>query len=122
MRAIISMINVVFVFGFKTLEYSQAFSLMAAVLLVSSPLLYLYVPEIRNIGSDMAAEFFLPSQTIFYFLPPQINRKYRNKKAMKNWTLQLDGDEVETDQLFENKNQDRIHFVSNILSQFNPLM
>ena len=161
MRAIISVIMVVFVFLFKTLQYSHTFYLMAVVLLVSSPLLYLYVPEIRNIGSDMAAEFFLPSQTIFYFLPPQLNRKQRNKEAMKNWIsaeknisayqvsikrqvsqdsevedysekypnvkfsneiAQLDGFDVDTDELFEKKNKERIHFVSNILCQFNPLI
>ena len=161
MRAIFSITMVVFIFLFKTLEYSHAFYLMAAVLLVSSPLLWLYVPEIRNIGSDMAAEFFLPSQTIFYFLPPQLNRKYRNKEKMKNWIsagknisayqasikrqvsqdseveeysekypnvkfsneiAQLDGFDVDTDKLFEQKNKERIHFVSNILSQSNPLV
>ena len=62
-----------FIFLFKTLDYSLTFYLMAAVLLVSTPLLWIFVPEIRNIGSDMPAEFFLPSQTIFYFLPPQLS-------------------------------------------------
>lgn len=41
---------------------------------------------------------------------------------MKNWTSKLGGEDVDTEQLFEKKNQERIHFVSNILSQFNPLM
>ena len=151
MRAIFSITMVVFIFLFKTLEYSQAFYLMAAVLLVSSPLLWLYVPEIRNIGSDLAAEFFLPSQTIFYFFPPQLNRNQRNKEQMKNWISaeknisayqasikrQVSQEsqveeysekypnvkfDVDTDELLENKNKERIHFVSNILSQFNPLI
>ena len=85
MRAIVSVIVVVFCVLFRTLDYSHTFYLMAAVLLVSSPLLYLYVPEIRNIGSDMAAEFFLPSQTIFYYLPPLPTRKKRNREAMQRW-------------------------------------
>ena len=159
MRAIISVIMVVFVFLFKTLEYSHTFYLMAAVLLVSSPLLYLYVPEIRNIGSDMAAEFFLPSQTIFYFFPPQLNIKHRNEQAMQRWTsavkkisaykafiIRQVSEETEVDVysrkhpkvkfadklnhleelcdsgLLTKETKERVHFVSNIMSQGNPLI
>ena len=86
MRAIYSIILVIFVFVFKTLQYSHIFFFMAGILLVSSPLLYLYVPEIRNIGSETATEFFLPSQTIFYYLPPKYRSINRNKQAMENWS------------------------------------
>ena len=85
MRLISSIILVVFVFIFKNplLHYSHTFFLMTGVLLISSPLLYLYVPEIRNIGPTTSAEFFLPSQTIFYFLPPK--SVGRSKQAVEKW-------------------------------------
>ena len=86
-RAISSIILVFFVFIFKNLDYSHAFYVMAAILFLSSPFLYLFVPEIRNVGTDMSAEFFLPSQTVFYFvLPPSLKgSKHSRQKARKNW-------------------------------------
>ena len=85
-RAISSLILVFFVFIFKNLDYSHAFYLMAAILLMSSPFLYLFVPEIRNVGTEMSAEFFLPSQTVFYFVLPNIKgSKHSRQKARKNW-------------------------------------
>ena len=160
MRAIASLILVLFVFMFKTLQYSTTFYLMAAILLVSSPLLYLYIPEIRNIGSETSAEFFLPTQTIFYFFPPKFSRKYRNKEALDLWksavrrikafkvltkrqvsqAIEVEENSQEfpklkfaegiTDleevnhiiELSPKKNKERVHFVSNILSQNNPLL
>ena len=86
-RAISSIILVFFVFIFKNLDYSHAFYVMAAILLLSSPFLYLFVPEIRNVGTDMSAEFFLPSQTVFYFVLPDTTKgsKHSRQKARKNW-------------------------------------
>ena len=86
-RAISSIILVFFVFIFKNLEYSHAFYAMAGSLLISSPFLYLFVPEIRNVGTDMSAEFFLPSQTVLYFVLPDSLKgaKHSRQKAMKNW-------------------------------------
>ena len=70
-RAIGSICLIFFVFIFKSFCYSTAFFIMAALLVLSSPVLYLFVPEIRNIGTDMSAEFFLPTQTVFYFVLPE---------------------------------------------------
>ena len=86
-RAISSIILVFFVFVFKNLDYSHAFYVMAAILLLSSPFLYLFVPEIRNVGTDMSAEFFLPSQIVFYFVLPDTIKgsKHSRQKARKNW-------------------------------------
>ena len=86
-RAISSICLIFFVFVFKSFCYSHAFFIMAILLVVSSPVLYLFVPEIRNIGTDMSAEFFLPTQTVFYFVLPE-NQKgspETRKNAMKHW-------------------------------------
>ena len=86
-KAVASVILISFVFIFKNLNYSHAFYLMAAILLVSTPLLYLFVPEIRNVGTEMSAEFFLPSQTVFYFVLPENLKRCpdKRKNALKHW-------------------------------------
>ena len=86
-RAISSICLIFFVFIFKSFCYSTAFFIMATLLVLSSPVLYLFVPEIRNIGTDMSAEFFLPTQTVFYFVLPE-NQKgspESRKNAKKRW-------------------------------------
>ena len=70
-RAIGSICLISFVFIFKSVSYGNAFFIMGSLLLLACPLLYLVVPEIRNIGTDMSSEFFLPSQTVFYFVLPE---------------------------------------------------
>ena len=86
-RAISSLLLIFFVFVFKNLNYSHAFFLMAGILFVSSPFLYLFVPEIRNVGTEMSAEFFLPSQTVFYFVLTENMRRCptKRKNAQKLW-------------------------------------
>ena len=86
-RALSAVILIMFVFLFKNLNYSHAFYLMAAILFISSPLLYLFVPEIRNVGTEMSAEFFLPSQTVFYFVLPENMKRCpdKRKNALKHW-------------------------------------
>ena len=86
-RAVSSIILILFVFIFKNLEYSHAFYAMAGCLLMSSPFLYLFVPEIRNVGTEMSAEFFLPSQTVLYFVLPETSKEshHTRLKAMRNW-------------------------------------
>ena len=143
-RAISSILFVVLVFSLKFLSYSLTFYLMAAILLLSSPFLYLLVPEIRNIGSEMSAEFFLPSQTTFYFLPPNRTRLNQNpikadfltRQVSRDEELEESGeifpevkfaeeagdlDEDILDECFVKKNQERVNYVSNILSQGNSL-
>jgi len=86
-RAISSVILIFFVFIFKNLEYSHAFYLMSTILVVSIPFLYLFVPEIRNVGTEMSAEFFLPSQTVFYFVLPENLKRCpdKRKNALRHW-------------------------------------
>ena len=86
-RALSAVILIFFVFLFKNLNYSHAFYLMAAILFISCPFLYLFVPEIRNVGTEMSAEFFLPSQTVFYFVLPENMKRCpdKRKNALKHW-------------------------------------
>ena len=86
-RALSAIILIFFVFIFKNLNYSHAFYLMAAILFISSPFLYMFVPEIRNVGTEMSAEFFLPSQTVFYFVLPENLKRCpdKRKNALKHW-------------------------------------
>ena len=144
MRAISSILLVVLVFSLKFLSYTLIFYLMAVILLLSSPFLYLFVPEIRNIGSEMAAEFFLPSQTTFYFLPPKRTRQNQNpiktdfltrevsrheelkesEEKFPNVKFAEEAEDLDVDNLdeyFVKKNQERVNYVSNILSQGNSL-
>ena len=53
---------------------------MSTILVVSIPFLYLFVPEIRNVGTEMSAEFFLPSQTVFYFVLPENLKRCPDKR------------------------------------------
>ena len=45
------------------------------------------MPEIRNVGTEMSAEFFLPSQTVFYFVLPENMKRCpdKRKNALKHW-------------------------------------
>ena len=117
MRAISSTILVVFVFVFKALEYSHTFYLMATILLLASPLLYLYVPEIRKLGSEMSAEFFLPSRTVFYFsLPKSRNFEHITSVTVEDNVKSLTSlTEVYEDENLTKKNKERVNYVYNIL-------
>merc|ERR1712213_16197 len=42
----------------------------AVTILLMSPLLFVLVPEIRNIGKGMASNFIMPFQTVFYIILP----------------------------------------------------
>jgi len=82
---------VVMIFCLKIVSYSQAFFIMAGILLLVSPLLYMFVPEVKNMGGEMSAEFFVPFQTVFYFVLPE-NKKGSEEvraKAIKNWKTGL---------------------------------
>jgi len=86
-RAIGSICLILFVFIFKSVSYGNAFFIMGSLLLLLCPLLYVVLPEIRNIGTDMSAEFFLPSQTVFYFVLPEkkTGSPETRQNAKKRW-------------------------------------
>ena len=78
---------VVIIFVLKFFSYSQAFFIMAGILLLVSPLLYMFVPEVKNMGVAMSAELFVPFQTVFFFVLPE-NKKgtaEARENARKNW-------------------------------------
>merc|ERR1712025_724584 len=52
-------------------SFDLAFFFMATILLITTPIVYVWIPETRNIGTKMAAEFFMPVQTIYYYLLPK---------------------------------------------------
>ena len=51
----------------KQFTYSTSFFIMAAILFVAVPIMYLFLPEVRNIGTSTVEDFFLPFQSVFYF-------------------------------------------------------
>jgi len=78
---------VIIIFVLKFFSYSQAFFIMAGILLLVSPLLYMFVPEVKNMGVAMSAELFVPFQTVFFFVLPE-NKKgsaEARENARKNW-------------------------------------
>ena len=53
------------------LPHSTAFLSMAGVLVLASPLLYVYIPELRSLGRAAGSLYFLPMQTRFYAIIPR---------------------------------------------------
>jgi hypothetical protein len=79
-KAVTSFTLVIFIFSINNFELHQRFWIMAGTLLLTSPLLFVLVPEIRNIGKGMASNFILPFQTVFYIiLPIQLQESVRKK-------------------------------------------
>ena len=96
---------------------------MATILLLASPLLFLYVPEIRKLGSDMSAEFFLPSRTVFYFTVPR-RQTTPTGQSFEQFTSVTFEDNVRSlttlakvheDENLKNANKERVNYVYNIL-------
>ena len=70
-RALLSLSLIVFVTIFRQLpDFSFAFLVMSGCLLLACPVLWLRVPELRNLGRDCGEHFFLPAQTIFFAVLP----------------------------------------------------
>ena len=69
-----SVLLIVLILILKSFPYSYSFWIMGALILISLPFLYIFLPEIRNIGTDICAEFFLPFQTIFHISLPEVKR------------------------------------------------
>ena len=59
---------------------------MAGGLILSCPFLYLGVPELRHLGRAAAELFFLPVQTIFYFVIPKADES-KTWRTVKKWSL-----------------------------------
>ena len=60
---------------------------MAGVLALASPLLYVYIPELRSLGRAAGSLYFLPIQTRFYVIIPKdddINTKVKNLRDAAN--------------------------------------
>merc|ERR1712130_713258 len=80
-KAVTSFTLVIFIFSINNFELYQRFWIMAGTLLLMSPILFVLVPEIRNIGKGMASNFILPFQTVFYIILP--NQESVRKKWSK---------------------------------------
>ena len=79
-KAVTSFTLVIFIFSINSFELHQRFWIMAGILLLASPLLFVLVPEIRNIGKGMASNFIMPFQTVFYVLIP------KEEEVRKKWS------------------------------------
>ena len=138
-RAIQALTLLIFIMIMKQLEYHYIFWLMASGLILVSPLLYIGVPELKNLGRSAGEFFFLPCQTIFYVVVP-LNTRNRNLSSIENQeigqrkfvrlisqeiemennniTLIQDTiEEVENDESLKDSNYERINFITNILGQ-----
>jgi len=80
-KGVTSFTLVIFIFSINCFELHQRFWIMAGTLLLTSPLLFVLVPEIRNIGKGMASNFIMPFQTVFYIILPNqetVKRRWTN--------------------------------------------
>ena len=77
-RAIQALTLLVFITIMKQFSNHWSFWIMAIGLTSFSPLLYTYIPELKNLGRTAGEYFFLPSQTLFYAILPL-------NEAKKKW-------------------------------------
>eukprot|EP00092_Neocalanus_flemingeri_P010546 GFUD01011362.1.p1 GENE.GFUD01011362.1~~GFUD01011362.1.p1 ORF type:complete len:290 (-),score=45.90 GFUD01011362.1:41-910(-) len=76
-RAIQALTLMIFVTIMKQFPDYWSFWIMAIVLVCVCPLLYTFVPELKNLGRTCGEYFFLPSQTLFYVVLPLNDAKRR---------------------------------------------
>ena len=62
------------------LPHPTAFWTMAGFLLLASPILYVYIPELRSLGRAAGGLYFLPIQTKFYAVIPRGEARVRSFK------------------------------------------
>ena len=86
-KAMTSLTLVIFISLINLFPIFVRFWIMAAVLLVASPLLFIFVPEIRNIGKGTAGNFILPVQTVFYILLPKVDMRKKWQKTVKKVSM-----------------------------------
>ena len=68
-------------------EYSAwRFWTMGGTLILACPFLYLAVPELRHLGRSAWEFYFLPVQTIFYFVIPNAEERNAGWKTVKKWS------------------------------------
>ena len=66
-----SLLLLLFVTLMKELpDFCWSFWSMTVVLLLASPALYLWIPELRSLGRAAGELYFLPEQTVFYVIIP----------------------------------------------------
>jgi len=63
-------------------KYSWTFWIMGSVLILASPLLFVFVPEVRNIGRAMAGEFYMKSTTVFHIILEDRQKKDNRKSRI----------------------------------------
>ena len=86
-KAMTSLTLVIFISLINLFPIFVRFWVMAAVLFVGSPLLFIFVPEIRNIGKGTAGNFILPVQTVFYILLPKVDMRKKWQKTVKKVSM-----------------------------------
>ena len=59
---------------------------MGGTLVLSSPFLYFVIPELRHLGRAAWEFYFLPTQTIFYFVITDEEER-KAFKALKKWVV-----------------------------------
>ena len=68
-------------------DYSAwQFWTMGGTLVLSSPFLYFGIPELRHLGRAAWEFYFLPTQTIFYFVIPDEEER-KAFKALRKWVV-----------------------------------
>ena len=134
---------IILIIALKMFSFSQSFWVLSSIIFISIPFLYVFLPEIRNIGTVMSADYFIPFQTVFYFpLSNDISSNSSTKDLSniqsegendKNHSLQSDYaknnpkvffneeipciEDIEKHREYEILNTQRVNFVSNILGQ-----
>ena len=119
-------------------SFQQAFFILFSLVFITIPLLYIFLPEIRNITTETCAEFFIPFQTVFYFPIPRHKASDTAEagKDLKSWTkntfeihcamalpeVKINREipiisTISEQNRYEALNQQRVYFVSNILGQ-----
>ena len=88
-RAVQALTLLLFVTLMKQLEQHWSFWFMAIGLICVSPLLFTYIPELKNLGRTAGEFFFLPCQTVFYVVLPLPVAKRRFCEAVQKVKSQL---------------------------------
>ena len=85
-RAVTSLSLVIFISIINLFPDHTRFWIMAGVLIFASPILFIFVPEIRNVGRSTAGNFILPFQTVFY---TNIRTETQTRQKWKNMVRKI---------------------------------
>ena len=97
-RGIQAFTLLIFIMIIKQMKEQYIFWFMALGLIFVSPLLYIGVPELKNLGRSAGDYFFSPSQTIFYVVLP-------SKGNRNNWSQKIMERSTEAKEVFDIENQ-----------------